>query len=323
MIAEKKTTGISVKEELDKIEKKFVNYQEKLYSTYKILGSGNKSTNLTYSAKFNELLRTIKKENKDCEVLNTLLRDKSLKIKSSYLTDNNINAFGLGKSEKGEVCLSYTDMKKDLAKELRELKTRSLYSRKRFSDRVNITLNNAEKNFPLVHDATYVTSENKANIFTNVATRNNLFNALVNLKSSHSAHLTSLIHETDTNGMVRVGERNSHTLTYLYNYGSTALIAGSVQFMFRNFFRYMKYIFDDSNMNSSTKKISEELHKWMIENLIESNVMQRLLEDLVNYYERSMEGLVVLSDNIEKYNVEDFMKAIEVQNEENLINTLA
>lgn len=320
---QKKISGINVKEELDKIEKEFTTHQEKIYSTYKILGSDSKSTSLTYSTKFNELLKDIQKENKDCEVLNTLLRDKGLKIKSSYLTNNNINAFGLGKSESGDVCLSYTDMKKDLAKELRALKSRSTYKKGEFSEHVKATLNNLERNFPWVYDVSYATKENKVKLFNNLATRNTISKAASNLKTLHSTHLVSLMYTPNNDGMLRPTERFPHTLTYLLNYGSTALVANSVQFMLRNLFRYMRYIFDDKDLDSATKAVSEELQKWLIENLIDSNIMQRLLEDLVNYYEKSMKGLIVLSDNAEKYSVKDFTDQIEVQNEENLINTLA
>lgn len=321
MIDNKKHDKINIDENINKVEKWFTDHQRDIGSTFKMLNSGSKSTQLILSTQFHEILKKMRKDSTSCRLLNSLLTSNQLKVKNTYLADNNINALAANIDSEGDATLSYADIKTIMQKEVGMVRNytdleKLLASLKKYKDDLELQL-------PIIYNKVYSTPENRENLFINTSSvHNESITAFSNMVESHESFARELIH-----GPARERFRIDHAsvlFTYISIAPETSLLVKRITKCMLNFIQNTDVSLTPEKRFKEEYPQYEDVQKKFKDTLIKSDIVWNVFRDVTYYYEKDTESLIEVLEMIRAKRPLDVVYAkIEEYNTDNMINMLA
>jgi len=319
-----KKPSINVNEVLTNVERWVSEYHDKVQGNYKLVNPDTKSIKLTYSKNFDDLLIAMRKDTKECKLLNALKADAGMKLKASYLADNNINALSLAKDKEGTPVIGYTDMRADLVKDLGFIKTWT----RRDSTVVDLRahVKTLEISFPTVYDVLKNTPEHRAQLFTSGTHSRAVAETLGRVRQNNRSTETNIISSpTREKFPNRDTNRTAPFFTYLtfQQQGSCEVerITKYVQRLMTNLPRLFNAGDGDNYIGKDWEKMGEDFET----NFIDNDILYGLLEDIICYFDYSMTSMADLLDSLKdtKVKLEDFLVQLEIRNKALIQNFLA
>lgn len=308
-------TSIDVNEVLANVERWISEYDEKVKANYKLVNPEAKSIKLTYSKNFDDLLKEMMKDTKECKLLNALKADSSMRLKSSYLADNNINALSLAKDKEGTSVISYTDLRSDLVKDLGFLKTWTKRGQLINDCRGNVKT--LERNFPTIYDVLKNTPEHRMAIFTDREINTQISETISNLRMSNRTIESNVVsNPTREKFPNREYNRIAPFFTYLsfQQQGSWEVerIAKFIQRSLANIHR----LFNEDAGNTYIGKDWNKVGTDFKEHFLDTNIIYAVLEDVICYFDYSLTSMADLLESLKdtKMKVEDFLIKLEDRN---------
>ncbi len=322
MFNKKKHDKINVDETINKVEKWFTDYQKNVYSTYKALNPDGKSLQLTLSTQFHDILKKMHKDSESCKLLNGLLTSNKLKIKSSYLANNNINALAANIGSDGDATLSYADIKTVLQKEIGTIRNYTKLTD--IEKSLHLYKHSLKAELPIIYDAVYSTAARRKDLFykdTSVHIKH--LQAFDRMLKTHDSITRDLILSP---GRERYGADSISTLLAYISIGtSTNLLVNRATKCMINFLQDSNLILTPSKWFTDEYPQHKAIKKAFEERLVTTNIMWNVLRDSTCYFEKNAEGLLEILDLIKEKTTpfNKILEKIEEYNVENIINMLA
>ncbi len=331
----KKNDKLNIDESINKVEKWFTDYQRNIHSTYKIFNPRGKSIQLTLSTQFHEILKKMHGDSKDCKLLNGLLTSNALKVKSSYLADNNINALAANIGSDGDATLSYADAKSILQKEIGMIRNyldttklkdpgTTLKSSNSLEEKLRRYRHELKENLPIIYDKVYSTPTRRKDLFyegNTVHTKH--VRAFNSMREVHDALVKSLILNPS---MERYGSSHAPILfAYISINTRTSLLVDRMTKGVVNFLEDSNIILTPGDWVKDKYPQHVEIKKDFERTFIDTDVVWNVLRDTTCYYEKNIESLLKVVDAIKEKTTpfNEIFKSIEDWNTENMLNMLA